>query len=272
MYDTDRSGDEAPERSSFSFSTGIERIFLKSLTDENFRENLLKNREDALSDLKYPLTPQDKMLLKSIPHKKLEDMISRFNFQRTSRRNFLKGAAATVALLATGCISNKPEPSYPDSGGSFGCRPEPTPVVLTSQKVGPGGAIIKYKYNNEQLQLIIPEGALDVKEEIIVKIPLYSPSEKEGKSDIYYFPVIEFCPEKLALKKEIDIYLPLADINYSQLKGYYIKYEPPGLFEGSEVEEFEEMPLEIEDGYAVIKTKKPGIYTVGYTMEKTEGE
>lgn len=89
------------------FSTNIEKLLLKASTDKDLKESLLQDRNAVLHNSEYSLNHQDKMILMSIPTLRLEDMIKRFSIQRTSRRTFLKGAAATVALLATGCISNK---------------------------------------------------------------------------------------------------------------------------------------------------------------------
>ena len=87
------------------FSTAIEKLLLRALSYENLKQSLLHDRKSILNNPEFTLSPQDKAILERIPPARLKDMLERFSSQRETRRNFLKGAAATVALLATAFVN-----------------------------------------------------------------------------------------------------------------------------------------------------------------------
>ncbi|MEQ8191481.1 MAG: hypothetical protein ABRQ39_26180 [Candidatus Eremiobacterota bacterium] len=84
-----------------AFSTNIEKVLLKAVEDEEFKSALLKDRKSALENLELSVTPQDKMILSSVPLDKMEDMIEKFKLQRQSKKKIFKGAAITTALLTS---------------------------------------------------------------------------------------------------------------------------------------------------------------------------
>jgi len=109
------------------FSSNLENLLLKAATDKNFKENLLQDRNSILEDSEFSLSPQDKMILKSISVTRLSDMIEKFTIQQTSRRSFLKNAAAALALLTIGCI---PKAVNTSSGIDDNTPPLVTPKPL----------------------------------------------------------------------------------------------------------------------------------------------
>jgi len=86
------------------FDINIEKILLKAVTDRNFKEQLLYDRKSALENQDIPLTIEDKIILEKIPVQMLHNMIENFLKQQSTRRKFLKDAAATVALLTTSIV------------------------------------------------------------------------------------------------------------------------------------------------------------------------
>jgi len=97
-------GGQASGGGQILFSSSIEKLLLKALSDENLKETFLQNRASVINNPEFALSSQDIAILQGIPQSRLKDMIEKFSSQRKTRRNFLKGAAATVALLATGII------------------------------------------------------------------------------------------------------------------------------------------------------------------------
>lgn len=82
----------------------IEKILARASEDEDFKNSLLYDRKTFLKNSEIFLNKQDKKILETIPLLTLNSMIEKFTYQRSSRRNFLKGAAASVAFLVTGMV------------------------------------------------------------------------------------------------------------------------------------------------------------------------
>jgi len=94
-----------PARKTSAFSgTGVENFLLRVSLDEKLKKDFLEDRKKVMERLEFSLTEQDKILLFSVPSATLERMLEKFVGQRSSRRAFLKGAAASIAFLATGMI------------------------------------------------------------------------------------------------------------------------------------------------------------------------
>lgn len=87
-----------------NFSSNIEKILLKAATDEDFKNSLLQDRKLAIEKLNLSLTIQDKTILETISLSSLAGIIEKLARQRKSRRNFIKGAAAGVALISIASI------------------------------------------------------------------------------------------------------------------------------------------------------------------------
>lgn len=282
-------GGQPPRKNLPDANGNIEKILFKAATDESFKYKLLIDRKSILEDPELSLSSQDKILLESIPDNRLRDMIEKFIIQRTSRRNFLKNAAATLALLATGCnvaatesstdevppplVTHKPVPE-PDYSMTMGIRPEHTPIpTYIPVDVGTDGAIVIHPYSN--LKLIIPRGALDKTLEIIIgvipdgleyKHGFYSGEEFNNKNNFSYIMPHEFSPQDLQFKKEISICYPISELEYKKLSGLHLT----GKITWREFTEKSREKLSVEtskDGYAIIKSKKFGIYTLGYLLE-----
>ncbi len=83
-----------------AFSTNIEKVLLKAVEDEEFRDMLFKDRKSALENSGLPLSPQDKMLLQNIPAPTLTaTLTSLMKSKLTSRRTFLKASAAGFGFM-----------------------------------------------------------------------------------------------------------------------------------------------------------------------------
>jgi len=226
-----------------SFNGNIEKILIKASLDEKFKETLLNNRKSILDMKEFSLNNIDKMLLSTISSEKLEDMIEKLTKQYMSRRNFLKGAAASVALLTglTSTISSCcPVPVT-------GARPEPP---LVSETVLPDGSTIDYSYSG--LKIVIPPGAVDKKTKISISVIIPPANPPEGIT--FFGEVYNISGE--ALKKDISIIFPYSG-KKEGIKAYSL-----------EQSKWKEIPLEFKQEergryVPVVKTKKIGIYTLG---------
>ncbi|MEQ8171462.1 MAG: twin-arginine translocation signal domain-containing protein [Candidatus Eremiobacterota bacterium] len=87
-----------------NFDVNIEKLLLKAVTDRDFKEQLLYDRKSALENQDISLTTEDRIILEKIPLQMLHNMIENFLKQQSTRRKFLKDAAATVALLTTSIV------------------------------------------------------------------------------------------------------------------------------------------------------------------------
>jgi hypothetical protein len=194
----------------------------------------------------FSLNNIDKMLLTTISSETLEDMIEKFTDQYMSRRNFLKGTAASVALLTglTSTISSCcPVPVT-------GARPEPPVVTGTA---GPEGTTIDYTYSG--LKVIIPPGAVD--KSITITVSVIIPPGPAPKKIAFSGAVYNISAE--IFKKDISIMFP-ATSKGEDIKAFSWKNS-----------KWEEIPLQFEKKapelyIPVIKTKNGGIYTLGYKI------
>ncbi len=290
-------GGQPPRKNVPLYSSNLEKLLFKAASDEDFKEQLLHNRHSILEDPALSLSPQDKMILKSIPVVKLTDMIEKFVIQRTSRRCFLKNAAATVALLTIGCISepidtsskisetgdaplplvtHKPVPTI-DYTGTAGIIPDETPIPTSIPvDIGPQGAIVIHPYSG--LKLIVPRSSLNKTTEIwITVIPegleykhgFYSSEEFNNKDNFSYIMTHEFSPQNLEFKKEISICYLIPDLKYNELSGLQLVGEIN--WRDFEKKSQKKLPVEKSDeDYAIIKAKEFGIYTLGYMLKTKE--
>jgi hypothetical protein len=112
-----------------SFDINIEKVLLKAVTNRNFKEQLLHDRKSALEDQDIPLTTEDKIILEKIPSQMLHNMIENFLNQQSTRRKFLKDAAATVALLTTSIIISSCNENSKDA-----TEPTSHPTTSTSEQ------------------------------------------------------------------------------------------------------------------------------------------
>ncbi|MEQ8191800.1 MAG: twin-arginine translocation signal domain-containing protein [Candidatus Eremiobacterota bacterium] len=226
-----------------SVSTNIEKILIKASLDEKFKESLLNNRKSILDMEEFSLNKIDKMLLTTIPSEKLEDMIEKITNQYMSRRNFLKGAAASVALLtglASTISSCCPVPVT-------GARPEPP---LVSETILPEGNTIDYSYSG--LKIVIPPGTMDKKTNISISVITPPATSPEGIT--FFGEVYNISGE--FFKKDISIIFPYSG-KKEGIKAYSL-----------EQSKWKEIPLEFKQEergryVPVVKTKKIGIYTLG---------
>ncbi len=226
-----------------NISTNIEKILIKASLDEKFKETLLNKRKSILDMEEFSLNNIDKMLLSTISSERLEDMIEKFTNQYMSRRNFLKGAAASVALLtglASTISSCCPVPVT-------GARPEPP---LVSETLLPEGNTIDYSYSG--LKIVIPAGAVDKKTNISVSVII--PPAKPPEGITFFGEVYNISGE--TFKKDISIIFPYSSTKEG-IKAYSLNNSL-----------WKEIPIEFEEHepgkyVPVIKTKKTGIYTLG---------
>lgn len=93
--------DGQPDRKNLpAFSTNIEKVLLKAVEDEKFRDMLFKDRKSALENPEFSLTSQDRMILQSIPAPTLTaTLTSLMKSKLTSRRTFLKASAAGFGFM-----------------------------------------------------------------------------------------------------------------------------------------------------------------------------
>ena len=283
--------------------SNIEKILLRAATDEDFRDKLYKDKKSVIENPEFVLTDPDKIFFKSIPQKKLDGMIENFITQRSSRRNFLKGAAASAALV----ISASMVPlSLVLAGGdntgreiTMGIRPDgsipggdpmldvnspvatATPDVynpLTVETVGPEGKKIFYNYKG--LNIIIPREAVD--KSIEITIQLIEPSGINYKNKFLYLWLVQLTP--LDIKFKTEIYICFRSLEQKRLNGYRLNERSYKKISG-EIKSDENLlellsdeleaipdksfwdPAEVSasgGGSAEIVTKRLGIYTVGY--------
>jgi len=235
-------GQPLREDNSFSFNKNIEKILIKAASDEKFRKELTENRKNVLE--KEELNPTDKMLLGTIPLKQLNNMIDKFSGYRSSRREFLKGAAASAALL-TGVLM------YPAIAADDNFLIDEKPSVL-SETVGPEGNTIDYRYTG--LRIGIPEKALD--ENVTITVCVVESPGREPENVLFIRPIHKFSPEDLEFSKDITIYFPVQS-EIDNMAGYRWDEkkwrELPAKFSG----------LSMSYRWAMVKTDELGIYTLG---------
>jgi len=246
------------------FNTNIEKFLLKASSDRNLKEALLKGQKKILENPEFSLSPQDRKILESIPSERLENMIEKLSCQKTSRRHFLRGAAASVALIATGSLLGPAlaQTPSPPTGISPDYPPQVTPTPATPQeliwKTGPEGGTINY--TSTGLKIVIPPEALE--ETLDIKIEIIAPSDLYPESEFIHSEVYQFSPGDLEFSKEISIYFPEGNLAGLPVKAYLFKNPEDSLCEA------EEFSVEItDDNYFLLRTETLGIYTVGLKRE-----
>jgi hypothetical protein len=241
---TNTTGDQSHKKEGSSVSTNIEKILIKATMDEKFKETLLNDRKSIMEEGEFSLNNLDKMILTNISLERLENMINNFSKQYTSRRNFLKGAAASVALISGSLIA-----SSCCIPACTGARPEPP---LLPEKISPEGNTVDYSYSG--LKIIIPPGAVD--KSVNISISVIIPPAMAPKGMTLFGEVYNISGDTGEFKKEISIVFP-----YSGKKEGIKAYS----YENSS---WKEIPLTFEEKEPerytpVVKTKKFGIYTLG---------
>lgn len=82
------------------FPKGIEKIIALAAIDEKFRRSLLADREEALDNCIFELSPAERAIFRSISNRQLKANIKRVTVPKHARHLFLKGAiAAAIALI-----------------------------------------------------------------------------------------------------------------------------------------------------------------------------
>jgi hypothetical protein len=231
-------------------NNSIENILMKAASDEEFKEKLLNDRLTVLEE-ESSLNHIDKNMLQSIPSSSLNSMIEKFTGQITSRRNFLKGAAASAALLAGAFVLSPSMASNLTPAPPGGARPDPP---LLTGKIGTDGGTVDYNYTG--LQIIIPPKALS--ESVNISIRVILPPSKTPENVCFFGEVYEFSPEDICFSKEITVKFPAPYCSYDVIKAYCWKKS-----------EWLSLPVESSTettGYEVAKIKNFGIYTLGYEI------
>lgn len=227
----------------------VEKILMKAAADEQFREKFLNDRavvlehEDSLNQI-------DKNMLISIPSSTLRSMIDKFISQITSRRDFLKGAAYSAALLAGAFVLSPSFGSALTPAPPGGARPDPP---LLTDRIGIDGGTVDYSYTG--LQLIIPPGALT--ETVNISIRVILPPANAPENICFSGEVYEFYPEDLQFLKEITVKFPCPSCG--SVNGYYWnkkKWSQLSLESGEEN----------SGAYKFARIKNFGVYTVGYEI------
>jgi len=95
--DNTTAGEQTSGEKPSCVSTNIEKILIKAVLDEKFRQTLLEDRKSVIDNPEISLTPQDKAMLQSIPMSKLNSMIDNLCKPKSSRRDFLTNAGVTAA-------------------------------------------------------------------------------------------------------------------------------------------------------------------------------
>jgi hypothetical protein len=106
-------GGQAESKEPPVFKTNIEKVLLKAAKDENFRNSLFTDRKSALNDPEFSLTPQDKLILETIPlptlTTTLTGIIEKLVQEKMSRRNFFRASAIGLGLVTGAAIRGLPE-------------------------------------------------------------------------------------------------------------------------------------------------------------------
>lgn len=233
------------------FNDNVEKLLLKAASDENFKKDFLQDRESVLKKKEFSLTEHDKMILGSIPVKQLGTMIDKFCKQRTSRRNFLRGAAASAALLAGGTIFSSAQAT---NSPPTGINPDYPDTMKVFKTIYSEGGVIDFDYSG--LKIIIPEGALEEPMKFYIEIcPLPG---NPPVDTVFYGEVYLFSPEDFKFIKPVDIYFPMNGEN--RIVYAYLWNE----------NKWTPIPGTVSDNFFVIETISPGIYTLGMDISKPE--
>jgi len=270
-------------------SNNIEKLLILAATDDDFRNLLLQDRKSVIENPEFSLNKNDKIILANISLSRLSNMIELFLVQSISRRNFLKGTAASLAIISGGSLlsssltSAAEKQNYPYEPHTEGCRPDyppfsSTPVSVppvSTEKVSFQGAEIVHEFSG--LKLVIPYKALD--KSVKVSIEIIAPAEVNN--GFIHMDVYKFSPVDTVFKKDILIYFPT--VKYKGAYVYRLKkiikesiFTPlvPDDTVGNIADELKAIPDKSiwekltadtsQKGYIVLKTKNFGIYTAGY--------
>ena len=238
--------------------SSIEKILLRASTDKDFKDKFLEDKKSVTENAEFSLSEVDKIFLNNIPPQKLDDMIARFISQKNSRRNFLKGAAASMALLICGTVMT------PSLGRSYSAgmdtdtgtwSGDSTPGIDTGSDLAPvvcktagmEGLTIIYEYTG--FSVVIPANALD--KSVTISITITEPSTINSDDHIYSY-IYKISPDYITFIKEINLCFP-TPAHIKNTSGYFWNRST-----------WEIIPAEISDRFAIVKTKKLGIYTVKY--------
>lgn len=247
-----------------SSNTNIEKILIRASLDKEFREILLKDRESAIEKSGVILSPVDDKIIKSIPLSGLKGMIEKFMDQKTSRRNFLKGAAASAAILTGAFLLNPsfasdaksettPTPGIkqetPSSDQEFTPLPD-YPVVTKS--IDSNGGVVDYDYTG--LRLVIPGEALA--KSVDIEIRVIQPSLEPPENVFFYGLIYYILPEDIEFSQDVSILLPLS--GYSEGICAYL------LRNG----QWEQLSTGISEGYLIAKTRYSGVFASGFLLDK----
>lgn len=288
--------------------SNIEKILLRAATNKDFRDKILKDKKSVTENTEFSLSEVDKIFLNNIPPQKLNDMIEHFITQKNSRRNFIKGAAASAAFVISASLvplssvlaggdnnidptyGIRPDYPYPEITPAEGidipyAQPSSHPIInatpelyksIITEKIHAQGKTILYKYIG--LKVIIPDDSI---KESTITIQLIVPSGVNYKNNFIYLGLVQFTPINTKFNKEISIYFPLVkreglagytlnEISYTKIYSKITADENLSKFISNELKAipdrkfWKSIPAEISEGYVIIKTKKLGIYTVGY--------
>jgi len=103
-------GGQAENKEPPVFKTNIEKVLIKAAEDEEFRNALFLDRKSALENPEFSLTPQDKLILETIPPEhlmsNLKGIIEKLSQEKMSRRNFFRASAFGFGLVTGGVIEH----------------------------------------------------------------------------------------------------------------------------------------------------------------------
>ncbi|MBA7572772.1 hypothetical protein ES708_14558 [subsurface metagenome] len=99
-----------------SIPRGIEVLVKKASVDRDFRELLLRKRDQAAEEIGLELDQLEKNILRSVPEEQLKAIINSVKVSKKHRMAFL-GKVAAVMLAALGVVA------------LAGCGDEPVPVI-----------------------------------------------------------------------------------------------------------------------------------------------
>jgi len=214
----------------------------------------------------------DGLRLKIVPSAKLNNILEKLIYQRLSRRKFFK---ITAGALLAGSSLLSPGPCFPQNTSSetiiISEKLEPDPLLTVpplTETIGVKGGIIIN--DSTGLVLHIPSEALESSVEITIEMLDFPQLITE--SNFFHLNVYKFSPADLIFSKDVEIWFPA--INYESLTGYFCSEENWKEFTQEKIWEkisnnrvWEIIPAEItENYYAIIKTRKFGIYTAGYFL------
>jgi hypothetical protein len=79
---------------------GIEKVLVRAAVDEDFRKQLLEDRDGALADLGDELTPTERTVLSTIPNESLLQMVTNIDIGRHGKKRFMRGVVNAVLMTS----------------------------------------------------------------------------------------------------------------------------------------------------------------------------